>query len=627
MGRSNLENSSIAKVIDFFKRIILYQEPAPSHRFVLPENEYDAKPADAGPSPQITKSLEELYALLRYAHRLADYLDRLVIALKQGDKLNPQLIKDYRSLLRQESEIEPIQLGYYAGEDNVPDRPVSASLEENSVILSKLYHLPQNTGVVLRKFLIAENPPLKAMLVYMDGLSDKRFITTAILKPLMTVSNLKVTSSGDVIDKIIKEGIPYGKISRLNTFEEIQRGINSGRAVLFLDGFTEVIIIDTTSWERRSVDRPLFEQTVRGAQVAFGEVLDVNIGLIRSLCRSSDLISEEFPLGSRSRLNAVIMYIESIANPTLVAEVRRRITSIKTDSITDSDVLLQMIGDHPNSPYPTSLSTERPDLVVASLAEGRIAILMEGSPFVHIAPITFFTLMQSPEDFSMKTPYSSFIRILRWLSASIALMLPALFLSLSTFHQEAIPTDLALAISVAREQVPFPTVMEILLLDITFELLREAGLRIPGILGPTIGIVGGIILGQAIVAAKIVSPIVVIVVAMTGLSSFVIPEYRLSTAIRLMRFILTGLAAFLGLVGVSVGLIVILLVLCNMKSFGVPYLAPIAPKTIAGLDVIVRGPIYRQERRPDVLQPKDIKRQPHISRGWVVEPSEGGDDA
>jgi spore germination protein KA len=343
------------------------------------------------------------------------------------------------------------------------------------------------------------------------------------------------------------------------------------------------------------------------------------------LCRSSDLISEEFLVGTRSQLAVVIMYIESITNPSLVAEVSRRIKSIRTDFLADSDGLQQMIEDHPNSPFPTSTSTERPDHVAASLSEGRIAILMEGSPFVHVAPITFFSLIHSPEDYSMKFPYSCFIRVLRWIGTIISLLLPAIFLSISTFHQEAIPTDLVLAISVARDQVPFTTLIEIVLLDIAFELLREAGLRIPGILGPTIGIVGGIILGQAIVAAKIVSPIVIIVVATTGLASFVIPEYRLAAAIRLVRFTLLAWAAFLGLVGVSVGLLILLLVLCNMKSFGVPYMAPLAPKTFPGFDVIARGPLYRQERRPDVLQTKDVTRQPHISRGWIEDQPEGGD--
>jgi len=622
-----LDNKLITKIISFFKKLILYQEPALPDRFVLQENDCDAKALDSGFPQQITQTLEELNTLLRYAYRLEHHLETVVATLRQGKRVDPQIIQEYQSLQKQQRENEPLQLGYYDNSHISKDYPVSASLKENAIVLSKLYHLPQNTGIVMRPFTIPETPSLKAMLVYMEGLSDKKYITTVVLKPLMTIQSQKSTSSDDAIERIMKENIPNGKTKKTSNFRDIQQGINSGSVILFLEGFTEAIQVDTKGWEHRNVDRPVFEQTVRGPQVAFGEVLAVNTSLIRSLCRSSDLMSEEFLLGSRSQLTAVVMYIESIANPSLVAEVKRRIKSIQTDFLVDSDVLQQMIGDHPNSPFPTTASTERPDHVASNLSEGRIAILMDGSPFVLVAPITFFSLMHSPEDYSMQTPYSSFIRVLRWICIIIALMLPAVFLSISTFHQEAIPTDLALAISVARDQVPFPTFIEILLLDMAFELLREAGLRIPGILGPTIGIVGGIILGQAIVAAKIVSPIVIIVIATTGLTSFVIPDYRLSAAIRLMRFLLTTLAAILGLVGVSVGLLILLLVLCNMKSYGIPYMAPLAPKTITGLDVVIGGPAYRQERRPDVLQAKDVTRQPHISRGWIEEPPEGSDQS
>lgn len=624
-----MENNSITKVIGLFKRILLYHEPTRPKRFVLQENADDGRPSPNEPR-SIVQAVEDLNTLLRYATRVKRQLEETLSILQQGDWMhNFQHIKqEYDSLKIEQHEMQPLLFAYNEDSNRIADHPVSASLEENTLILGKLYRLPTNTGIIMQNFTIPESPSLPAMLVYMDGLSDKKYITTTVLRPLLTVAEHKqpLSSDSDAADRVQKEYIPNGHTKRISNYQEIQETINSGNAVLFLAGSNQAIAIDTNGWEHRSVDRPVFEQTIRGPQAAFCEILNINTGLVRSFCRSSDLVAETFTIGTRSKLTAAVLYLESIANPTLVAEVKRRISSIHTDFLVDSDALDQMLGDHPSSPFPTSISTERPDRVAVNLAEGRLALLLDGSPFAHIIPISLFSLMHSGEDYSMKFPYGTLVRMLRWLGTFLGLFLPAAFLSLSTFHIEAVPTDLLLAISAARDQVPFPTLVEILLLDIAFELLREAGLRIPGILGPTIGIVGGIILGQAIVAAKIVSPIAVIVVTMTGLASFVIPEYRLAAAVRIVRFLMLFLAATFGLVGVSMGLLTLILVLSNMKSYGVPYLTPLAPKTIAGLDVIIRGDLYRQERRPDELQPKDISRQPHISRAWIKEQPESRDN-
>ncbi|MPN15650.1 hypothetical protein SDC9_162984 [bioreactor metagenome] len=223
-------------------------------------------------------------------------------------------------------------------------------------------------------------------------------------------------------------------------------------------------------------------------------------------------------------------------------------------------------------------------------------------------------------------PLADFTRLLRLLGTILSIVLPALYLSIATFHQEALPTELLLAIAGARERVPFPAIIEILLMELAFELIREAGLRIPGLLGSTIGIVGALILGQAAVEANLVSPIMVVIIAITGLASFTIPDYRLASALRILRFIFLLAASAMGLVGVSLSLLVVTVILCSMKSFGMPYLVPIGPKTMPGFDIVRRGPVFRQEMRPDALNTQDQRRQPHISRKWITEPPVGRDD-
>jgi spore germination protein KA len=424
----------------------------------------------------------------------------------------------------------------------------------------------------------------------------------------------------------MEECLPSGQASRIGSFKEVQQAINTGDAVVFFDGSGEAVAVETKGYEHRSIGNPTTEQSVRGSQNAFTEVLRVNTALIRTMLHASDLITEMIPIGARGHSNCAVMYIKSIANEELVEEVKRRVNSISTDIITDSGVLEHFIEDFPKNPFPQTLSTERPDRVAIHLSEGRVAIFIDGSPFGHILPVSFFTLMHSSDDFSLNMYYTNLLRLVRWFGALLSLLLPGLYLAISTFHQEAIPTELLLSIAAARAQVPFPTVVEILFMEFSFELIREGGLRIPGILGSTIGIVGALILGQTAVAAKIVSPIMVIVIALTGLASYSIPDYRLASAFRLSRFIFVLLAMSMGLIGVACGFLLFIAMLCSLKSFGMPYMAPLAPRTVNGGDTIFRSTAYQQRRRPDALNTKDEIRQKHTSRTWIIDSSKGGND-
>jgi spore germination protein KA len=330
-------------------------------------------------------------------------------------------------------------------------------------------------------------------------------------------------------------------------------------------------------------------------------------------------------VGRRLRSDAALMYIKDLANPGLVAEVRRRLNSIEVDFVTDVGMLEQLIEDSPYNLNPQTLSTERPDRVAAALAEGRVAVLLSGSPFALVVPATMYSQLHTGEETYLRWQYGTFLRYVRTLSFYLALLLPGSYLAIVLYHQEMVPTELLLAIAGNRERVPFPTVVEMLLMEFAFELVREAGLRIPGIIGSTIGIVGALILGQAAVQANIVSPILVILVAVTGLASFSIPSHSLAFAVRIYRFVYIFMGTMLGFYGITIVLFVQILLTVNLKSFGVPYLSPAGPRTHPGRDVVTRLPIFLDRRRPDYLNPQDDIRSQGDPRGWMKGGGGGGE--
>ncbi len=620
MGK-NIMNKTFSTIKD----LLVYQPNTQPDPFVLDENKEDRKEKDwDAPPPDLSESLQQFESMVRYAKRLALFMEELITILKNeqwSDKLD-QVKREYSALRKQQGESSALLV------KDDSDATISTSLEENQKKIEKIYQLPLNKDVVLRNIIISDQPEIKAMLVFMDGLADKEIVNMTVLKPLMLLRNgQQKLDTEDLVSTIIEQCLPSGQASRVGSFKEVQQGINTGDTLLFFDGIHEAVTIETKGFEHRGVDRPATEQSVRGSQNAFTEVLRVNTTLIRSMIHSSDLITEMIPVGKRGHSNCAVMYLGSVANSELVAEIRRRIQGVDTDLIIDSSILESLIIDFPKNPFPQTLSTERPDRVAVHLTEGRVAILVDGSPFGHIVPVSIFTLMHSADDFSLHYYYSNVLRMVRWIGGFISMLLPGIYLAISTFHQEAIPTELLLSITAARSQVPFPTFIEIMLMEISFELIREGGLRIPGILGSTLGIVGAIILGQAAVTAKIVSPIMVIVIAVTGLASYSIPEYRLASTFRLLRLIYIVLAMVMGLVGMACGFLIFTAILCSLKSFGMPYLAPIAPKTIPGGDIILRKPTHMQERRPDELNTQDNIRQGIISRPWTEKTPIGGDDS
>lgn len=622
-----MEKKSLNAVLNTAKKMFLYHPPQQTKPFVLDEVEEPDSPVAVSTqsSTILANEKNRLEALLRYGKRLSVFCEEVMQELhsKTFSKNKESIKKNLALLEKQWAELSPILLAYKtldnSGEDNI-----SVNLIENKKNLEKIYKLPLNKDVVIRSFSIQANQSVQAMLVFIDGLSDKKVIHQSVLEPLFYMQNSRKDLSAQSLYTAIETALPNSKVEKIADFSAAQEGVNQGDIVLFIDGFAEALLIETKGWEKRMVGRTLTEQSVHGAQHSFTETLRINTALIRTMLHSSDLVTEMHTVGVRGKNHCAIMYVHSIANCELVEEVRRRIKSIVTDIVVDSGVLDQFITDHPSIPFPQSLSTERPDRIAVHLVEGRVAILMDGSPFVNIVPVDLFSLFHVSDDFNMNLWYGSFIRIIRITGGLIACLMPGMYLAISTYHPEAIPTDLLLSIAGARSKVPFPTLFEIIMLDIAIELVREGGIRMPGILGPTIGIVGALILGQAAVAANLVSQIVVIIVSVSGLASFAIPEYRLASTLRILRFVFVTIALFSGLAGIAAGILLLLAVLSSMKSFGMPYLSPLAPKSKSGPDIISRKLVYQQEHRPDDLNTRDNIRQPPISRLWTRQKPVGG---
>jgi len=622
-------NNTIFTVFKGLKNIINYTPPTTPNLFILDEERpLDSDSTQSGSDLVAKNSAEDLAALIRYGERLSIYTDKVLTAIKSGHIISNTVgfKEEFTALEQQWSELAPLLFSYQQSQQS-EELPLSTSLEENRLTLEKIYKLPRNKDVVIKEIELAGTPVVRGLIIYMEGLVDGSKQDRVVLEPLMTVNIGQNLYDGDFIGRIMKKIIPNGQVHETTAFKTLQEGVNRGDTILIVDGIAQAVIIETKGWEHRAVNIPQNEQTVRGSQAAFSENLRTNTGLIRSILRSSDLITEMIKIGTRGQTNCALMYIDSIANSSLVNEVRRRLKGIETDYIIDSGQLAQFIEDYPAVIFPQTISTERPDRVAASLVEGRISLLLEGNPFAQILPVSFFGCFHSAEDFSVKAGIANFMRILRLFGALISTVLPSLYLSICYFHPEAMPTELLLAIAGARENVPFPAGFEMLMMEIVFELIREAGIRIPGILGTTIGIVGAIILGQAAVTAHIVSPIVVVIVAVTGLASYTIPEFRMASAIRLIRFGLLLCAWAMGLVGLAIALLVLIVHLCSIKSFGMPYMSPVSPRSIAGYDVVTRGQVFNQEWRPDELNTKDRRRQPTISRLWKRNtPKKGGNE-
>lgn len=502
-----------------------------------------------------------------------------------------------------------------SSKENENDIDVNCSIEENINILKDIFHLPINQDVIIREFKIARE--IKACLVFIDGMVDKSIIVQFTLPQLMDPCALEGFEEGCPIDFLEKNILSIHQVVRMDNYKELVPQILGGLTAVFIDGCDECLVMESRGFEKRNVSVPSTETVVNGAQEGFTENLRTNITLIRRIVKNEALVTEFKIISKTNNIIAALLYINDITNRKIVEEIKRRVDSLDIDYISGSGMLEQLIEDKNLMLFPQVLSTERPDRVASFLMDGKAALVCEGTPFALAMPITFFDLFQTSEDSNLRWQYGTFLRIVRLIGTLIALLLPGLWTALILFHQEMIPTSLLSSIVISRAPVPFPFIVEFLLMELSFELIREGGIRVPGITGNTLGIIGALILGQSAVSAGLVSPSLIIIVAVTGLGNFAIPNYSLALAVRISRFILIGFAAAGGFYGLSVGFAIFCALSLGMKSFGVPFFTSIAPETKSNRDKIIRGPLHNQDQRPDYLNTQNERRMGEDPRGWV----------
>ncbi|MFF3099672.1 spore germination protein [Viridibacillus arvi] len=487
--------------------------------------------------------------------------------------------------------------------------PLLKSLADNVKIIKKA--MGNSNDIIIREVDILKTHKQRIAIIYADGLADKTAITDFIMESLMLdIDSTPETREEDIIQYLKNFCLTVGDVEDVNDLQSVYRAVLNGETVILLEGQTKGIATSTKSSKDRAISQPSTESVIRGPQESFTETLRTNTALIRRKIKDPNLWIKSRVIGDITQTDVAIMYINGIANDKIVKEVLERLDQIEIDGILDSGYIEELIQDSQFTPFPTVYNSERPDVIAAALLEGKVAIIVDGSPFVLIVPALFPAFLQAAEDYYQRSIISSLIRILRYGGIFVSLIIPSLYISITTFHQEMIPTPMLISIALQREGVPFPAFIEAILMEIAFEILREAGLRMPRVIGPAVSIVGTLIIGQAAVEAGIVSAVMVIIVSITAICSFLSPAYAMSNSIRMLRFPLMILAAMFGLFGVMMGAFAIILHVCSLRSFGIPYTAPFAPLIPSDqkdtILVFSRGSLLT---RPRLVNQKNVTRE------------------
>ena len=501
------------------------------------------------------------------------------------------------------------------GEKAAPQR-LHASLDKNLAMFKQ--RLGNSSDIVFREFEIDGGKRMRGALLFVDGLVNQDNVNLSVLKPMMYEAGRKMktddTGRPD-IDSLRGEFLSAGDVKKRATADEVFGDLLSGQTILLLDGAAASLSIGLRKWEKRSVDEPQTETVVRGPREGFVETLRVNTSLLRRRIKNPDLRMEAMKIGEQTQTDICIVYIEGIVKPGLVDELKQRLGAISTDSVLDSGYVEAYIEDAPYSIFPTVGNSERPDTVASRILEGRAAVIVDGTPFVLTVPMVYIESFQSPEDYYIRPYYASALRVIRVICFLITILGPALYVAITTFHQELIPTLLLYTMAAGLANVPFPALVEALMMVVTFDILKEAGVRLPKPIGSAVSIVGALVIGQSAVSAGLIGPFMIIVVAITAITSFVVPAQ--TDSISLMRYIFLLLAGFLGGFGIMMGLLFILTYLVSLKSFGVCYLSPIMPLSKQGMkDCFVRMPLWKMVKRPFTpATENDIRRRARETKG------------
>lgn len=513
-----------------------------------------------------------------------------------------------------------LDASYFVGEQDIADVALSSRLDYNHEVLKSLFS--RAGDVVFRELRLHLDSAPRALIVGIEEMVSKELVGELLIRPLVdSLGKRGVTGGpGSVVDMVERELVTVAKVCVLRSFRHVVDSVLDGNAVLLIDGCLEALAADIKSPAARAIDMPDREASLRGPQEAFNENLMSNISLLRKRLKTPLLAIEINRVGHLTGTRFAITYLYGLARDDLLNEVRRRLSFLETDGVLDASYLEEFLEDDPWSPFPQIQASERPDVLASALLEGRVGIIVEGSPQSLIVPVTVWRLIQPAEDYYQRHIYASLLRILRIVAVNVALTLPAFYVSLVSFHQEMLPPALLTTIAASREGIPFPAVVEVLLMEVSFEALREAGIRLPLPVGETVSIVGALVVGLAAVQAGLVSPTIVTVVALTGIASFMMPSFSFGFGLRMLRIGVLAMAGFLGLFGLIAGLLAILVHLSTLKSFGVPYLSPVAPFTFPDMkDVIVRAPHWMMLTRP-----KDTTKHPGRWQVKTQAPGIGG---
>lgn len=490
---------------------------------------------------------------------------------------------------------------YFSGPRQPPsgweEEKVNIALTANEKVLRSVF--ADCDDIVFREFVLGEGLP-RALLVFAEGLSDRETLEKELLKPFFFFPKNKKEINA-AIARLEEHMLAIAQVNKHTKLIDFVTGVLSGEPALFVDGVRHGFLLSLKKWEKRNVEQSDAEKVIRGPQEGFTETLRTNTAMIRRRIRDPKLKVKHLKVGRRSQTDVAVMYIEDLCCPSLRDEVLRRLQAINIDAINGGSYIEQFMEDYPWSPFPQAMATQRPDRIVGHLYEGKVAILVDNTPFPLVVPALFNELFHSPEDYYQRFMVATGVRLVRFLGSMLALLLPSFYIALGAYHPEMVPTDLLIRVATARSEVPFPTIIEALIMEAALELLREAGIRLPSTLGQTIGIVGGLVIGQSAVAAGLVSPTMVVIVAVTALGSYVIPNYDAAIALRLLRFALMLLAAVLGIFGLMMGFMAVIIHLASLEPFGVPYLYPWAPLNIKDLkDSIYRARFTHMKTRPQV---------------------------
>lgn len=602
---------SVQKILDW----LWYRPREDEPSFILAENtaedvEAAIRQAERERQKERRKDLcigaEEGIRLARFVKETASGAARDVCRAKLTD------------FAKREEELQAMQLAYRHGFVHAEDVRVSVSIEENADILRRLYHADRTDDLKLRFFTMKGTMEKGLLLAYIDGMVDAKLVTQSVLEPLMLLAQDEAAAAADVMaERIRRQFLPMMQAVEAADYGMVTKTLNKGGGALFIEGSASAFLLEMPGYPSRSVGKAEIEETVRGSQAAFTESMRGNISQVRSMLRSEDLVAQVVVVGRINRKECAILSMDGIANPALVREVKRRVEGVAVDHVFDCGALMQFVTTSLPQ-FPQSLTTERPDRTAEALMQGRTVIMLEGDPFAAILPVSLWDFFHSTEDYEMRPPGALFMRMLRYMGALVTMLLPALYIAMTYFHQEAIPSQLLVVIAGYRQMVPFPSLIEMLLLIVSFEFIREATLRVPGRLGGSISIVGAIILGQAAVTAKLVSPVLVVVVALTGLASYILPEYRFAFSLRICQYIFLLVGGVSGLVGISLVFVLLLIDLAGMESLGLPFLAPLVPRMALRdqLGEILGG---QASMRPDGLNPTRIVKQEAGGRRWQKE--------